>query len=133
MSLNDVVPLLAVSDMKRSLAFYKDGLGFSITQHWADQGAVKWCRLQNGKAGLMLQEFATEGIDSRKFSEGRGEGVSICIFCDDAIAYHQEITARGIDAQDPFEGNGLWVTSVRDPDGYQFDFESPINAASEVK
>lgn len=29
-------------------------------------------------------------------------------------------------------GNGLWVTSVQDPDGYRLDFESPTDVAEET-
>ncbi len=41
-----------------------------------------------------------------------GEGVSICFICDDAPASR------------PFVGNGMWVTSLADPDGYRLEFES---------
>jgi hypothetical protein len=29
-------------------------------------------------------------------------------------------------------GNGLWVTSVKDPDGYLLDFESPTDTPEET-
>ena len=32
----------------------------------------------------------------------------------------------------PFVGNGLWVTTVVDPDGYRLDFESPTEEAEET-
>ena len=47
--------------------------------------------------------------------------------CADATAIYRELIARGIAAQRPFVGNGLWVTSVSDPDGYRLDFESPTD------
>jgi catechol 2,3-dioxygenase-like lactoylglutathione lyase family enzyme len=31
----------------------------------------------------------------------------------------------------PFVGNGMWVTEIRDPDGYQLCFESPTDAPEE--
>lgn len=49
--------------------------------------------------------------------------------CQDAIAVHHNLVARGIDASRPFVGNNLWVTSVTDPDGYRLDFESPTDVA----
>jgi hypothetical protein len=52
--------------------------------------------------------------------------------CADAITIYHELIARGISAQRPFVGNGLWVTSVQDPDGYRLDFESPTDVAEET-
>lgn len=45
--------------------------------------------------------------------------------CADAIAIYHELIGRGIAAERPFVGNGLWVTTVMGPDGYRLDFESP--------
>jgi len=33
-----------------------------------------------------------------------------------------------IQASRPFVGNGMWVTSISDPDGYRIDFESYTDA-----
>jgi hypothetical protein len=38
--------------------------------------------------------------------------------CADAIAIYHEAVARGLVASRPFVGNGLWVTSLTDPDGH---------------
>jgi hypothetical protein len=58
-------------------------------------------------------------------------GVSICFQCKDALAIYKEITSRGIAAKRPFVGNGMWVTSVQDPDGYKLEFESFTDAPEE--
>jgi hypothetical protein len=42
------------------------------------------------------------------------------------------VIARGAAAKRPFVGNALWVTSVRDPDGYHLDFESPTDVAEDT-
>lgn len=36
-----------------------------------------------------------------------------------------------VEARRPFVGNGMWVTSVVDPDGYQLYFESRTDAPEE--
>ncbi|MEJ0056146.1 MAG: hypothetical protein WDN75_11055 [Bacteroidota bacterium] len=51
--------------------------------------------------------------------------------CDDAIAFYKEVIKRGIQAGKPFVGNGMWVTSLLDPDGYSIQFESPTNEPEE--
>jgi lactoylglutathione lyase len=132
MNTHEVVPFLAVKDMGKAVAFYADGLGFELREKWVDEETLRWCRLQMGNAGLMLQQFRTEGHDSRAIGDKRGEGVVLCFFCDDAINYYREITSRGISAAEPFVGNGLWVVSVTDPDGYRLDFESPTEVAEET-
>jgi hypothetical protein len=64
--------------------------------------------------------------------EPKGSGSVTCIFCTDAIAIYRDPKARGVDASRPEVGNGLWVTSVTDPDGYRIDFESPTQDAEET-
>lgn len=133
MNMKEVVPFLAVQDMKQSLAFYKDGLGFEVKHHWVDDGITRWCRLQLGGAGLMLQQFRTEGHDARTFSSTKGGGITLCFFCDDAVAFFRTVTAHGLSASEPVVGNGLWVTSLKDPDGYALDFQSPTDVKEETR
>lgn len=52
-----VVPLLMVTSMERSLAFYLDGLGFTIQNRWVPEGHLRWCWMSLGGAALMLQEI----------------------------------------------------------------------------
>ena len=127
MNVQQSVPFLAVSDIKVSTHFYVVGLGFEITQKWVDDGKLRWCWLQRGGAGIMLQEFTTEGHDAWIPDCTVGEGVAIYFICKDALVIYQELTSRDIKASIPFVGNGMWVTGVIDPDGYQLYFESYTN------
>jgi lactoylglutathione lyase len=52
--------------------------------------------------------------------------------CADATAIYRQLISRGIAAQRPIVGNGLWVTSVSDPDGYRLDFESPTDVPEDT-
>jgi hypothetical protein len=118
--------------MEASLRFYRDGLGFAMTHKWIDEGTVRWCWLQRGGAALMLQDFRREDGKSWSPDGTLGLGVSIMFICDDALAIYREVTGRGIPASRPFVGNGMWVTSLRDPDGYQVEFESPTDVPEET-
>jgi len=129
-NVQQAVPFFGITDMEASLRFYIDGLGFEMTNKWAPDGdgRVRWCWLQHGNAAIMLQEFRT----SHK-PEGRpGVGVTICFQCKDALTIYRECMARGIEAKRPFVGNGLWVTSVSDPDGYKLEFASPTDVPEET-
>jgi len=131
-NVQQAVPFFAVSNMEASVRFYVDGLGGEIHERWIDDGGVlRWCWLRLGETALMLQEFR-EGPGSRAPVGKPGEGVSICFICKDALAIYREVTARGIEASRPFVGNGMWVTTVMDPDGYRLEFESMTDVPEET-
>jgi hypothetical protein len=113
------------------LRFYVDGLGFKITKQWIDDGKLRWCWMELGSAALMLQEFRTEGHDRWVPTGKVGEGVTICFICTDALAIYRETVTRGMQPTKPFVGNGMWVTTLIDPDGYRLDFESYTDAPEE--
>ena len=131
-NVKQAVPFFGVTDIEASLRFYVDGLGCVVANQWSPEGRIRWCWLRLGDAALMLQEYAREGRHAGAPDGPRGQGVSICFMCADAIAIYRDLISRGIAAQRPFVGNGLWVTSVSDPDGYRLDFESPTDVAEET-
>jgi catechol 2,3-dioxygenase-like lactoylglutathione lyase family enzyme len=124
-SVSPVVPFLGVTDIDASLRFYVDGLGFTVTNQWAPTGRVRWCWLELGGAALMLQEYWKDGRPGGAPAGPIGQGVCLCFMCRDAIAVYRAAGTRGLVASRPFVGNGLWVTSLTDPDGYRLDFEGP--------
>jgi lactoylglutathione lyase len=128
LNVKQAVPFFGVSDVKRSLQFYVEGLGFEIKYDWIDDGKLRWCWLQLGEAAIMLQEFWRDGHHDGQPKGTLGLGVSICFMCEDALTIYREAISRGLEASKPFVGNGLWVTSLKDPDGYRIDFESPTDA-----
>lgn len=133
MTVQQAVPFLGVSNMEVSLRFYVDGLRFEMQNRWIDDGKLRWCWLQLDGAAVMLQEFRTEGHDSWKPEGKVGEGVTLYFICDDALAFYLELTERRVAASKPFVSNGMWVTRLTDPDGYQIAFESVTDAPEESR
>ena len=133
-NVEQAVPFFRVSSMETSLRFYVDGLGFALTKKWTPDGdgKIRWCWLEHGNAALMLQEYRKEGPNSWTAESKVGVGVSICFTCRDALAIYKEVKSRGIEAQRPFVGNGMWVTSMQDPDGYKLEFESLTDVPEET-
>ena len=127
-NVQQAVPFFWVSNMEASLRFYIDGLGFRRTRKWIVDGKIRWCWLEIGRAALMLQEYRPDKIPSNQ----RGEGVTICFQCKDALAIYHETRARGLTPKTPFVGNGLWVTAFTDPDGYKLEFASPTTVPEET-
>jgi len=128
-NVQQAIPFLMVTNMDASLRFYLDGLGFQMTKKWIVEGKIRWCWLEIGAAAIMLQDYRPERFPKDKL----GVGISTCFQCKDAIALYREFTSRGIPAQEPFVGNAMWVTIVRDPDGHVLDFESPTDVPEETK
>ncbi len=127
------VPFFGVTNIEASLRFYVDGLGFVVTNHWSPEGRIRWCWLELDKVALMLQEYWKDGRPAGAPDGPLGRGVSVCFFCKDAIAIYRDLISRGITATRPCVGNGLWVTSVTDPDGYRLDFESPTDVPEDTE
>ncbi|HEX2560656.1 VOC family protein [Phenylobacterium sp.] len=52
--MNRVTPLLNVQDVARSLAFWRDLLGFEVVSTFDWEGRLAWARLKHGEVQLML-------------------------------------------------------------------------------
>lgn len=131
-NIKQAVPFFGVSNIEESVRYYVEGLGFKMTKNWIPEGKLRWSWLQLGDAALMLQEFRKD-VDANVPQEKLGVGVSICFICEDALTLYREFTSRGIQASRPFVGNGMWVTSVSDPDGYKLEFESPTDVPEDTE
>ena len=131
-NIKQAVPFLWVTDIECSLRFYLDGLGFALKNKWEPEGRIRWCWLMRGGASIMLQEYVKEGHGGQRPDGVLGQGVSICFQCEDAVALYHEFRSRALEPREPFVGNNMWVTSLRDPDGYRVEFESVTDAPEEM-
>ncbi|MGH9421847.1 MAG: VOC family protein, partial [Thermoanaerobaculia bacterium] len=91
MNVKEVVPFLHITSMERSLRFYIDGLGFTMTNKWVVDGTIRWCWLTLGGASLMLQEL------HKPSSETMGVGFSLNFICEDALSIYREALSRGLE------------------------------------
>jgi lactoylglutathione lyase len=132
-NVKQAVPFFGVANLEGSLRFYVDGLGFKMTRQWRVDGQLRWCWLEIGNAAIMLQQFPSEGHDAWAPQGKVGDGVTICFQCTDALAIYHAAVSRGLNASRPFVGNGMWVTSLSDPDGYRIDFESVTDTPEETQ
>lgn len=123
-ALQHLWPLLTVEDIQRSIAFYRDRLGFEVVAEASTAGTTYWCRLARQGGSLMLQqaEPAEDGP-----AEGRGRGISLYLVCDDADAMYAELVDRGLSLDPPQEAYyGMRQLFVPEPDGYAICFESEL-------
>jgi len=128
--IRELWPLLDVTDIKRSVAFYRDQLAFAVVADDAEPGGqMGWCRLVRGGASLMLQGPAEENDVPVK---PRGRGVCFYFVCDDADAMYKELSSRGMQLKKPKVAYyGMKQLYLSDPDGYEICFESPTQERRE--
>ena len=121
-------PLLWVRDIRRSIAFYRDRLGFAVVGQADTDGKLYWCRLERDGASLMLQQAEAEDA----LAESPGNGVSFYFVCDDVDGLYAELSSRGLQLQPPTVAYyGMKQLAVPEPDGYAIWFESSTENWSE--
>jgi lactoylglutathione lyase len=114
--LRAVIPNFTVNDLSRSLAFYKEVLGFIETEQWKDGGVLRGVMLKAGACELGLsQDDWAKGRDRRK-----GEGVRLwCQTAQDVDALAARVKAAGVRlTEEPQDRWGSRSFSLDDPDGY---------------
>jgi lactoylglutathione lyase len=131
-NVRSVAALLMITDMERSLAFYIDGLGFTIKHRWTPDGHLRWCWMTLGGAALMLQQAMPETREKMASQGKLGNGASLYFQCSDAIAIYRQAKERGIAGREPQVGNFNWEVFLHDPDGYSINFSSPTDLPEET-
>jgi catechol 2,3-dioxygenase-like lactoylglutathione lyase family enzyme len=114
-----MAPALTVNDLKASLRFYTEGLGFEVEDETAIDGVVRFYMLRAGAVQL--------GIGQDDFAKGRDriKGVGVRLWVTTPQDVH-EIAARakaaGITLDNEPEALpwGPMAFAVTDPDGYKF-------------
>jgi len=102
-----------------------------MTHQWTPRGKIEWCSFQRDDVTLMLRQ--PRETDHWVYSlQEAGKGISICFQCGDALALYHEFKAKGVEINEPFVGNNMWVVAFNDPDGYRLDFESPTDVPEET-
>ena len=110
--------------MRKSLDFYCDRLGFVIAGKAEDDaGQVFWCHLERDGVSIMVERAE----DEHGPMENRGRGVILYFECDDIDALHAEFVSRGLQLPAPAASYyGMKQVYLREPDGYELCFQSPV-------
>jgi uncharacterized glyoxalase superfamily protein PhnB len=123
MGMNIFVPALTVSNIKQSVRFYEDALGFSANFSIpGPDGDPVFVNLVNGTANLMLNTARPDDpIPTESGSLGRGVNLYVGVEGSDDIDAlfdrAKQAGARVMQAPtDEFWGDRDWT--VADPDGY---------------
>jgi catechol 2,3-dioxygenase-like lactoylglutathione lyase family enzyme len=116
--LKSFTPSLTVSDLRRSIAFYTEALGFFVGESWTDGDVLRGVMLKAGACELGLSQ------DDWKLGRDRKKGVGFRIWCDtsqsvDALA--ARVKTAGFKLTEEVEDHTAWGVrsfSLDDPDGF---------------
>jgi uncharacterized glyoxalase superfamily protein PhnB len=117
-----ISPTLAVRNMKQTIEFYKNSLGFKMGMAFPDSDNPEYADLS--KDGMVLMFIPAENVGIGK-EEKLGVGVNIYMQIDgDIDEYYNELKNKGIkivvDIKD--EPYGIRDFTVEDLDGYKLTF-----------
>jgi uncharacterized glyoxalase superfamily protein PhnB len=123
--LRSAAPALTASDLQRSIAFYRDVLGFMAGEEWRENGALAGIELKAGAVSFMLsQDDFAKGRDRKK-----GVGFRLrCETAQDLDRLAAQIKARGgvLDQEPQDMPWGERLFAISDPDGFKLSFvQSP--------
>ena len=112
-----IMPSFTVNDIERSLAWYRDGLGFFVGERWEDGGKLKGVQLKAGAC-----EF---GLSQDDFAKGRqrDKAVGFRVWCYtsqdvDAIAARLAKFGGKI-VEEPGNRWNSYSFTAEDPDGFR--------------
>ena len=128
-----VTPLLQVYDMRRSVAFYLDVLGFEVVEQYEPDGHLYWAMLRLGGAVVMLNSRYEDDDPARPAMAPRvpaHEDMTLYFACPDVDAAHEHLSSRGVPVKPPtvthYQMKQLHIT---DPDGFPLCFQQPAASA----
>lgn len=113
-----IMPILAVSDLPRSIKFYTETLGFQHTFSMPGPDGV------DSFAIVVFSPTVSFGLGVEPQYAGQGAGVDLMVYVpesSDLDAYYASVKAKGAnimqEIKDEFWGDRLFV--LTDPDGYK--------------
>ena len=108
---------LTVKDVRASLAWYRDVLGFGVKEEHERGGMLRAVSMSAGGAHILLsQDDGAKGTDREK-----GGGISLMLTTEnvDALAVQAKAHGATLDSE-PADGFGRRAFRLRDPDGFRF-------------
>ena len=136
MKFADVTPNLVVADVERSLAFYRDVLGFAVTTTVPDAAPFAFAWMQRDGVSVFLNSLESVRAEHPEFGAQRLGGTATLF-----IVVEADTTANGVDElfasissrarvvmQPKDQFYGMREFGVADPDGYFIFFAQRLAA-----
>ena len=116
---------ITVADLKKSMAWYRDVIGFEVQQEYERDGALRSVALQAGSVRILLNQ--DDG--GRGWDRAKGEGISIQFITSDSvddIAARVKASGSTIDKEPADMPWGVRMFRMKDPDGFKLVFSTPL-------
>lgn len=113
---------LTVGDLRKSVAWYRDALGFTVDREIERGGQLRAVAIKAGAVRILLNQD-----DGAKGQRVKGEGFSLQLITAQSVdEFAQRIKDLGgsLDAEPADMPWGPRVFRVRDPDGFKFAISS---------
>jgi catechol 2,3-dioxygenase-like lactoylglutathione lyase family enzyme len=125
-----LVPMLSVTDLKRTMAFYCDKLGFRVINTFGD-AEPRWCMLDRDGTSMMFNQPPPEEMTGLPPSS---KDFQIYYFYpDDVVSLHEAWKAAGLSVSElRVAMYGMKEFELRDPDGYWLWFGQNTHEAPTV-
>jgi uncharacterized glyoxalase superfamily protein PhnB len=125
MIVNDITPLLQVYDMHKSVAFYRDTLGFEVVDKYEPDGHFYWAMLKHGNAKLMLNaRYEDEHRPAKPRPVAGHNDVTLYFGCPNVDEAYAELRAKSCDVMEPETTYyGMKQLNISDPDGFKICFQ----------
>jgi uncharacterized glyoxalase superfamily protein PhnB len=118
LKMSEASPGFTVNDLEKSLAWYRDVVGFAVEERWEHDGKLMGVSLKAGNVTFMIgQDDWKKGRDRKK-----GEGFRLyCTTTQDVDALAAGIAARGgkLDQEPRDQPWGTREFALTDPDGFK--------------
>jgi uncharacterized glyoxalase superfamily protein PhnB len=116
--LRSAAPSFTVANIEKSVAFYRDVLGFTVKDRWDQDGKLMGVELVAGNVRIMLSQ------DDWKKGRDRVKGEGFRIYCMtaqsvDAIAARIQASGGSLLQEPRDQPWGLRDFAVADPDGFK--------------
>ena len=124
-------PLLQVFDMPRSIAFYRDVLGFEVVDHSPERATddFDWAMLSFDEITLMLNTTFESDQRPQALSAVHYDvhkDVSLYFGCRDLESAYAWLQKKGVPAEEPRAAPyGMSQLYLKDPDGYVICLQWP--------
>lgn len=129
-----LAPLLEVFDMRTSVRFYRDILGFELVSASEPGEDFDWALLRANGCELMLNTAYERGERPPAADPARiaaHKDTALYFGCPDPDAAYRYLLAQGLNVRKPVVTHyGMKQLYVLDPDGYNVCFQWPANPQS---
>lgn len=135
MTYTSLSPNLMVEDVARTVAFYRDTLGFEVSASVPDESAPVWAQVNAGAVSLMFQQRHSLAEELPQFADQPiGATLTFYIGVDDADALYNRVRDKARIIKEPmttfYNAREFYM---QDLNGYILGFSSPVAGGEQAQ